>query len=114
MSITSRNSARYGVKSSHSLKLVLVLAGVFTYPALSLADCRQEESQIMAELNQLASQLNSAGDGICNMVRRAIPVYQRGSNFYANCPAADPTGQQREALEAAVQSMMQTAQQVCT
>jgi hypothetical protein len=94
--------------------IVSVVGGGLIYPQLTWADCRGQESEIVSELNELAAQMGSSNDGICNLVRRALPVYRKGVNFYANCPAADPTGQNYKALLQTVQSMEQTAQQACS
>jgi len=79
----------------------------------SFADCRNMEAEIQAELAQTSQSMTQANDGICNMLRRAMPVFEKGIRFYQSCPAADPSGQQAQTLQATLQSMQQSAQQVC-
>jgi hypothetical protein len=88
--------------------LAIALASQSTF-----ADCQSMEAQIQAELTQVGQEMSQANDGICNMLRRAMPVFENGVRFYQGCPAADPTGQQAQALQATLQSMQQSAQQVC-
>jgi hypothetical protein len=80
---------------------------------IAFADCQAMESQINAELAQVSQQLTSSNDGICNMLRRAIPVFQRGLQFFQSCPAADPNGQEAAAIQQTLQSMQQSAQAAC-
>jgi hypothetical protein len=79
----------------------------------SFADCQSMQEQIQSELAQVSQEMSQANDGICNMLRRAMPVFQKGVRFYQSCPAADPTGQQADALQTTLQSMEQSAQQAC-
>lgn len=79
----------------------------------AFADCQVMESQIQAELAQVSQQLTFPSDGICSTLRRAIPVYQRGLQFFQSCPAADPTGQEAAAIQQTLQSMQQSAQAAC-
>jgi hypothetical protein len=91
----------------------ICLAVVILTSNIAFADCQAMESQIQAELAQVNQQLSSSNGGICNMLRRAIPVYQRGLQFFQSCPAADPTGQESAAIQQTLQSMQQSAQAAC-
>ncbi len=99
---------------AHRWRALSAFSALLLAAPAAFADCQVQESQIQAELMRLSQEMAaSSSGGVCNSVRRAIPVFQRGVQFYSSCPAADPTGQQRQALEQTLQGMIETAHAAC-